>query len=72
MSVYKDIMEGINQSIEYERGNLKGVRKRIVKVLPAIHEGDAHNSVEVLSDYTDGEFDAGRTKDIRKLLDDKE
>jgi putative transcriptional regulator len=34
MSEYNDIMEGINQAIEYEKGNLEGVRKRLVVVSP--------------------------------------
>ena len=34
MSEYKDLMEGINQAIAYERGILKGVRKRLICVSP--------------------------------------
>ena len=34
MSAFDDIMEGINQAVEYEKGNLKETRKRIIKVSP--------------------------------------
>jgi len=30
----------------------------------------ARNPIEILSDYADREFEAGRTKNIRELLDD--
>jgi len=34
MSAFDDIMEGINQAVEYEKGSLKEARKRIIKVSP--------------------------------------
>ncbi len=34
MSAFDDIMEGISQAVEYEKGNLKEVKKRIIKVSP--------------------------------------
>lgn len=30
-------MEGINQAVEYEKGNLKKVRKKIVRISPIPH-----------------------------------
>lgn len=34
MSVYDSIVRGLNEAIEYERGNLKGVRAHTVKISP--------------------------------------
>ncbi len=34
MSAYDSIIKGLNEAIEYERGNLKGVRTHTVKILP--------------------------------------
>jgi putative transcriptional regulator len=34
MKAFDDIMEGLNQAIEYEKGNLQSVWKRIIKVSP--------------------------------------
>jgi putative transcriptional regulator len=37
MSAFNDIIEGINQAIDYEKGNLKNVRKKVVMVSPVPH-----------------------------------
>lgn len=37
MSAFDDIMEGIEQAVEYEKGNFKNARKRIVMVSPVPH-----------------------------------
>jgi len=34
MAVYDSIIKGLNEAIEYERGNLKGIKRHIVKILP--------------------------------------
>jgi putative transcriptional regulator len=34
MSIYDSITRGLNEALEYEKGNLKGVRRRFVKIVP--------------------------------------
>lgn len=34
MSIYGSIVKGLNEAIEYEKGTLKNVRKRKVRVIP--------------------------------------
>lgn len=37
MSVYESLMRGLNEALEYEKGNLKTVRIRKVKITPVPH-----------------------------------
>jgi len=34
MSMYDSIMRGLNEAVEYERGNLKEARKHMARVMP--------------------------------------
>jgi putative transcriptional regulator len=34
MSIYESITKGLNEAIEYEKGNLKDVRRRVAKIVP--------------------------------------
>jgi putative transcriptional regulator len=37
MSVYDSIIKGLNEAIEYEQGNLRDARKKIIKITPLPH-----------------------------------
>ncbi|HPZ07184.1 MAG TPA: helix-turn-helix domain-containing protein [Candidatus Eremiobacteraeota bacterium] len=37
MSLYDSITKSLNEAIEYEKGNLKGVRRRFIKIAPLPH-----------------------------------
>jgi len=34
MSIYESIAKGLNEALEYEKGNLKGVRRKFIKINP--------------------------------------
>jgi putative transcriptional regulator len=37
MSVYESVIKGLNEAVEYEKGDLKGAKKRVIKIAPLPH-----------------------------------
>lgn len=48
MNVYDSIMRSLNEAIQYERGNLKGVRKHIITITPLnIYQADKIKEIRI-------------------------